>query len=299
MTGRSNKTVNRIIQAYRKEGRISDAPHRRHPRETTAAQDADNLDAAKASPFSTAREIGAAAGVSASASTIKRRLAEGKLKSHVAAQKPRLSLSNKTAQLRNRTLLFSDESTFTTHWDQKQCVWRPANSRYDPLYVQEVASSGCTAVNVWGAVSRDGLGVLHRVEGPLTSARYCDILDYIMIPYALDGTFPDGDFLFQQDLSPVHTAKVVEELLNMRGVRCLRWVPKGADLNIIEAVWGRMKVSLCKRGLHSSSADELWSAVEEEWMRLQNELSFVDNLYASLQSRMQDVIAVQGAMTHY
>ncbi|KAH7940995.1 hypothetical protein HPB49_008946 [Dermacentor silvarum] len=76
MTGRSNKTVNRIIQAYRKEGRIRDAPHKRHPRATTAAQDADILYVAKASPFSTAREIGAAAGVSASASTIKRRLAE-------------------------------------------------------------------------------------------------------------------------------------------------------------------------------------------------------------------------------
>ncbi|KAH6942154.1 hypothetical protein HPB50_001501 [Hyalomma asiaticum] len=50
MTGRSNKTVNRIIEAYRKEGRISDAPHKGHPRATTAAQDADILDAAKASP---------------------------------------------------------------------------------------------------------------------------------------------------------------------------------------------------------------------------------------------------------
>ncbi|KAH6942151.1 hypothetical protein HPB50_001498 [Hyalomma asiaticum] len=120
-----------------------------------------------------------------------------------------------------------------------------------------------------------------------------------MIPYALDGPFPDGDFLFQKDLLPVHTAKVVEELLNLRGVRWLRWVPKGADLNIIEAVWGRMELRLCKRGLHTSSADELWSAVEEEWMRLQNERSFIDNLYASLQSRMQDVIAVQGAMTRY
>ncbi|KAH8041013.1 hypothetical protein HPB51_013673 [Rhipicephalus microplus] len=99
MIGKSNKTVNRIIQAYKKEGRICDARHKRHPRATTAAQDADIRDAAKASPFSTTREIAAAAGVSASASTIKRRLAEGKLKSYVAAQKPRLSLSNRTACL--------------------------------------------------------------------------------------------------------------------------------------------------------------------------------------------------------
>ncbi|KAL1414913.1 hypothetical protein MTO96_030004 [Rhipicephalus appendiculatus] len=75
-----------------------------------------------------------------------------------------------------------------------------------PLYVHAVPLSGPTAVNVWGAMGHDGLGILHRIEGPLTSAKYCNILDYVMIPY---------------DLSPVHTAKVVEELLNMRGVRCL------------------------------------------------------------------------------
>ncbi|KAL3258994.1 hypothetical protein MRX96_016655 [Rhipicephalus microplus] len=46
------------------------------------------------------------------------------------------------------------------------------------------------------------------------------------------------------DLSPVHTVKVVEELLNIRGVRCPEWVPKGADLNTIEALWDRMKSKL-------------------------------------------------------
>ncbi|KAH7953426.1 hypothetical protein HPB49_008108 [Dermacentor silvarum] len=56
-------------------------------------------------------------------------------------------------------LRFSDESTFTTRWEQKQRVWRPVNTRYDLLYVQEVESSGRTAVNVWGTMSRDGLGI--------------------------------------------------------------------------------------------------------------------------------------------
>ncbi|KAH8032489.1 hypothetical protein HPB51_025942 [Rhipicephalus microplus] len=101
MTTWSNKTVNRTIQAYKKEGHISDALHKRHPRAMTAAQDdVDICDAAKASLFSTAKEIGVAAGVSASASTRKRRLAEGKLKSHVATQKPGLFLSNSMVQLR-------------------------------------------------------------------------------------------------------------------------------------------------------------------------------------------------------
>ncbi|KAH9382730.1 hypothetical protein HPB48_023286 [Haemaphysalis longicornis] len=72
-------------------------------------------------------------------------------------------------------------------------------------------------------MSRDGFGV----EGLLTSAKYRNILDYVVIPYTLDGPFPDKDFLFQQDLSPVQTAKIVEKLLNMRGVCCLMWVAKG------------------------------------------------------------------------
>ncbi|KAH7970308.1 hypothetical protein HPB49_002549 [Dermacentor silvarum] len=69
------------------------------PRATTAAQDMDTLDAAQASPFSTAKDIGADARVSASVSTIKGPLAEGKLRSHVAAQKPRLSEANETVRL--------------------------------------------------------------------------------------------------------------------------------------------------------------------------------------------------------
>ncbi|KAH7936999.1 hypothetical protein HPB49_007074 [Dermacentor silvarum] len=49
-----------------------------------------------ASAFSTAKEISAGAG--ASVSTIKRRLAQKNLKSHVPAKKPRLSDTNKTVR---------------------------------------------------------------------------------------------------------------------------------------------------------------------------------------------------------
>ncbi|KAK8777801.1 hypothetical protein V5799_020858 [Amblyomma americanum] len=47
-----------------------------------------------------AKEIGAAAGVSASVSTVKRSLAEGGLRSHPAAQKSLLTDANKTARLK-------------------------------------------------------------------------------------------------------------------------------------------------------------------------------------------------------
>ncbi|KAH8029713.1 hypothetical protein HPB51_003070 [Rhipicephalus microplus] len=181
MTGKSNKTVNRIDQAHKKEDLISDAPHKLHPRATTAAQNVAIRDAAKASPFSTAREIAAAAGVSVSASTIKPRLAKCELKSYVVAQRSRLFLSNRTARLNFakkhpswntgdcKQSFFSDESVLTTRWDQKQPVWRPVDARYDPLYVQGVASSRRMAVNVWGTMFRYGFGVLQHIDGHLAS----------------------------------------------------------------------------------------------------------------------------------
>ncbi|KAL3189759.1 hypothetical protein MRX96_020788 [Rhipicephalus microplus] len=72
-------------------------------------------------------------------------------------------------------------------------------------YISEVHSSSRCAVNVWGAVSKDGPGPLVRLSRSFTAGAYCEILDSHLLPYALDRPFKDGCFWFQQDLSPVHT----------------------------------------------------------------------------------------------
>ncbi|KAG0411255.1 hypothetical protein HPB47_011607 [Ixodes persulcatus] len=47
-----------------------------------------------------------------------------------------------------------------------------------------------------------------------------------------------------QDLSPINTARTMKGHLRQCGINDLPWVPKGADLNIIENVWGRMKAAM-------------------------------------------------------
>ncbi|XP_042142891.1 uncharacterized protein K02A2.6-like [Ixodes scapularis] len=51
------KTVNRIIQAYKNEGHIADAPHNRRPRVTTADQDQTIVAAVAVDPFLSARDV--------------------------------------------------------------------------------------------------------------------------------------------------------------------------------------------------------------------------------------------------
>ncbi|KAL1480552.1 hypothetical protein MTO96_050935, partial [Rhipicephalus appendiculatus] len=80
-------------------------------------------------------------GLNASKSTVKCRLYETGLKSRTAAQKVLLRTTNKNKPLQFaqrhagwtqqdwKKVIFTDESTFTTCWEQKTRIWRPDCTR--------------------------------------------------------------------------------------------------------------------------------------------------------------------------
>ncbi|KAH9372445.1 hypothetical protein HPB48_012869 [Haemaphysalis longicornis] len=125
LTGRSTNKVNRIIQACRNEGRICNVHHDGRPRVTGAIEDEVFVATAYANLFGTAQQHAQLGGVSASLTTVKRRLAEAGLRSRVAVQKPLVSDDNKAARLSFasepstwnvddwKQVVFSDQSTFT------------------------------------------------------------------------------------------------------------------------------------------------------------------------------------------
>jgi len=68
----------------------------------------------------------------------------------------------------------------------------------------------------------------------ITAPVYQEILKHFMLPSA-DQLFKDADFIFQQDLAPVHTAKSTRSWLNDRGVGVLEPV-NSPDLNPRESM---------------------------------------------------------------
>ncbi|KAG0421147.1 hypothetical protein HPB47_002963 [Ixodes persulcatus] len=138
-------TVNRIIKAYRHEGRIYDAPRGRPPSYTALNEDLLIVAAAVDDPFmlknrsglSRSQKCERALNLNISTSTIRRWLWDAGLPCRIAAEKPRLYESHRRHRLlfaqehvswgydKWNEVLFSDESSFTTCWDQKQ---------YDPPY---------------------------------------------------------------------------------------------------------------------------------------------------------------------
>ncbi len=73
---------------------------------------------------------------------------------------------------------------------------------------------------IWGAMSSAGVGPLCFLKTNVTAPVYQEILEHFMLPSA-DLLFKDADFIFQQDLAPVHTVKSTKSWLNDHGVVCL------------------------------------------------------------------------------
>ncbi|KAI4901969.1 hypothetical protein NFI96_006071 [Prochilodus magdalenae] len=58
---------------------------------------------------------------------------------------------------------------------------------------------------VWGALSSAGVGPLCFLRSKVNTAVYQEVLEHFMLP--ADQLYGDGDFIFQQDLAPAHSAK--------------------------------------------------------------------------------------------
>ncbi len=76
------------------------------------------------------------------------------------------------------------------------------------------------SVMIWGSMSSAGVGPLCFLKTNITAPVYQKNLEHFMLPSA-DQLFKDADFIFQQDLAPVHTAKSTRSWLNDHGVVCL------------------------------------------------------------------------------
>ncbi|KAH9383892.1 hypothetical protein HPB48_025738 [Haemaphysalis longicornis] len=171
-TGHGRSSINRIVRAYETEGRLENLHRGRRQRATNDSDDERIVAATRLDPKLIA-----------------------KARNRVAAQKPLFSAQNRSGRLlfarehqtwtaeEWRSVIFTDESTFTTRFDQQQRVWRTENTRFDASNIQRVASSGRCGVSVWGAISKDGLGPLVRLQGRFNAATYKDLLDTVMLPF--------------------------------------------------------------------------------------------------------------------
>lgn len=149
---------------------------------------------------------------------------------------------------------------------------------------------------VWGCITYDSVGTLCLVDGNITALKYIDILDEHLWP-VIARHFSDKPYLFQDDNSPVHRARITREFKVYNNIPSITWPAQSPDINIIENIWLKIKRSLQSMARDITTQDELFNVKLDIWQNIAPE--YVKNLYLSIPRRIQAVVRSKGHLTKY
>ncbi|EYC34438.1 hypothetical protein Y032_0001g414 [Ancylostoma ceylanicum] len=252
------------------------------------------------------RELSLCTDLCLSVRTIRRRLTEFGHNGRLARKKPFVSRKNRQARMRFARehlhwtsedwskVLFSDESKFNRLGsDGPRYVRRRPSEEFDPKCIRGTVKGGGGSVMVWGAMRRDGIDPVHRIEGIMDKNVYVDILKSVMQPYARN--FMGQDYIFQHDNDPKHTSALVRTWLSSENVEVLEWPAQSPDLNPIENLWIDVNEAI-KRG-KPKNIKELYETIENAWYDIPIERC--QKLVDSMPRRCAAVIKSEGYPIKY
>lgn len=195
-------------------------------------------------------------------------------------------------------VLFSDESKFNlVGSDGQQWCWRTPGDKLNARSVSKKVKHGGGSVMVWGVITPNGVGRLHRIDGIMDTDVYIQILNESLLGTLKDYHIKRKDIYFQQDNDPKHTSKKATEWFRTKKIDKLDWPPNTPDMNIIEHVWDYLDKMVRTRNPRPRNRDELWLALLDEWNKI--DFQYIRNLYESMPVRVEALKAAKGWYTKY
>lgn len=222
--------------------------------------------------------------------TIRRYLKKLGYEYAVKIKKPFLSLKHRKARVEWcqqhlhwtiqdwRKVIFSDESTFYVLKRKNQVkIWRTDDERLIPECVQHMNTGNGGKVGIWGGIMSEGTTMARIFNDSMNGALYCDVLE-TEVKQSMKVFRKKADHLFQQDLAPWHTSKLVKEKMAKMKLNLLPWAAKSPDLNPIEMLWSILDKKLIGKPIYSIS--ELKKRLQQEWDGIDKQLclSLIDSM---------------------
>lgn len=149
---------------------------------------------------------------------------------------------------------------------------------------------------VWGAISAQGPGRLHIVNGIMRQDQYIEILRTRLLPQ-MAAWFPNGDGIYMQDGAPCHTAKRVTEFLKQANVPLLSWPGNSPDMNPIENFWRLLKRKV--NAMKPTTKRSLIECIIQVWNHDQDIRDMCQRLIQGMPNRVAQVISSKGGYTKY
>lgn len=310
--GVSSATVSRVIKLQKVFGSIS--PKRKgkcgRRRKTTRRDDVILLRESKRDPRKTSDSIAKDLkdrGIEVSSSTVRRRLLECGRRARRPLKKQLLTKPMKSKrykwalQHKNwtkedwRKVIFSDETHFFVQGQRSQHVRISPGETLNDSHINQTVKHPQKKM-FWGCFGYDGVGPLHPVDGMMQSQQYVDVLQRRLLP-ELQKRFSDGSGIFQQDLAPCHTSKMVKGFMNQKQIKVLEWPGNSPDVNPIENLWGICKSRLRRKDCTTKT--KLIEAVIEVWFNDPDIVRDCCTLVDSMPKRVKMLLEKRGGHIKY
>ena len=154
--------------------------------------------------------------------------------------------------------------------------------------------SGQDGVMVWGCFTKHGLGPIVRLDGRITVKDYMAVLRNHLVPYI--NTLEDKEnTIFQEDNTPIHTARVVKSWKEENNVVTFPWPAQSPDMNPIEHLRDELERRVRAHKPLPRNKEELWQILQKEWHNI--DVSVYQNLVDSMPRRIAAVIKGKGYPT--
>jgi len=312
IVGVSLATVSRVIKLKHDTGSVT--PKRKgkcgRKKKTTPRDDAYLIRQSKKNPRKTSDALNTdlkQKGIEISSSTVRRRLLAVGRRARRPVKKQLLTKAMKEKRYKWakkykdwtkeqwRKVIFSDESHFFVQGQRSQHVRRSSGEKIRDSHIDQCVKHPLKKM-FWGCFSYYGVGSLHPVEGMMRSAQYIDVLQKRLVP-ELEKRFPDGSGIFQQDLAPCHTSKIVKNFMTEKNIQVLDWPGNSPDVSPIENLWAICKSRL--RTMDCTTKEMLIQALIQVWYRDPKINSDCSNLVDSMPNRVQMLIKNRGGHIRY
>jgi len=189
-----------------------------------------------------------------------------------------------------RKVIFSDESTFYVLKRKNQVkIWRTDDERLLPECVQQMNTGNGGKVGIWGGISGEGTTMARIFEDSMNGILYCDVLQN-ELKKSIAQLPKKMPYMFQQDLAPWHTSKLVSEKITKMKLNMLEWVSKSPDLNPVEMLWSILDKKLGAKPIYTKA--QLKERLEQEWDDVDQQLCL--NLIDSMPDRIQKCLKAKG-----
>lgn len=224
----------------------------------------------------------------------------------VARKKPLISEKNRRARLQFAKthitwtaekwskVVFSDESEFNRFGsDGKSYVRRTAGEAFNNNRTKPTVKGGGGSALIWGCMSMNGTGPIHRITGIMDRFVYLDIVKNVLLPFAKDKM--RKNWIYQADNDPKHTARVVKEFLAKKKINAMKWPAQSPDLNPTEMLW--IDVDREIKQQKPKNIQDLFKTIEEAWKSIPTDRCI--RLINSMPRHCAQVIKIRGRSAKY